>query len=284
MTLEPHQSARNFLITGASSDIGGTLARYLESLDGVRLLVTTRSKDFKSQASSTRHLSGIDLTREDDLSRIKEAADAFFVDQFTLVHCVGDFWRHKPLVHTEFREIAGMINSHYLTLCGATHALLPVMMARGGGRLVAFSCNSVAYSYPDMAPFTAAKAAVEAFVKCVANEYAQFGIVATALALPTIRTEKVVHEKPTGDHPNYVSPEELAELISRALTSLSGIVNGNVIRLFRHSDTFYGKSYFDRNPRVQPILPATQEGVAPAAVTHQPDIALARPAPQTDAG
>jgi NAD(P)-dependent dehydrogenase (short-subunit alcohol dehydrogenase family) len=98
-------------------------------------------------------------------------------------------------------------------------------------------------------PFTASKAAVESFVKSFANEHAEFGISACALALPTIRTAKVLKEKLTGDHKNYITPEELADYILDHVLIQPHEVNGNVFKVFKHSRTFYHKSYYQRNPR-----------------------------------
>jgi len=89
---------------------------------------------------------------------------------------------------------------------------------------------------------------VETLIKCVAHEYAEHGISATALALPTIRTAKVLVEKPQGDHENYISVEDLARIVFDVL-KLPPTVNGNVVKVYKHSKTFYHSSYFDRNPR-----------------------------------
>ena len=145
-------------------------------------------------------------------------------------------------------EAQEFIDTHYMTLVGAAMAMFPVMTAVGGGRLIGMSCNSVAFNYPDMAPFTAAKAAVEALLKSLANEYLDRGIATTALALPTIRTPKVAASKPTVDQENYLTPEDVADAVDHVVT-LPKYVTGNVMRLVRYSPSFYEKGYFERNPR-----------------------------------
>ncbi|HEY2360539.1 MAG TPA: SDR family oxidoreductase [Candidatus Angelobacter sp.] len=240
----------SFVITGASSDLGSALAQYLDSTSNADLVLTSRSKD-RMPKLGRKHvqLSGIDLTQPKCLRTLKQQVGKRFSGPFTIVHCVGDFWRHKPLVKTKFEEISGMISSHYLSLCGVAHALLPLLISRGGGRLVALSCNSVAYNYPDMAPFTAAKAAVESLIRCIANEYSEFNIVANAIALPTVRTAKVIEMKKTGDPESYVTPEEVVKVITETLAAASPVLNGNTLRIFRYSSTFFHEGYFQRNPR-----------------------------------
>ena len=246
-------ASRNIVILGASSEIGRALA--LEAMKKIdyKLLLVSRSQTFdwpfSHDSDRWLYLHGIDLTVETDLLRLRVAAEDFFREPFSIVHSVGDFWTHKPLTETTFHELRKMYESHYLTLCGAAHSLIPVLIKRGGGQIIAFSCNSVSYSYPDMSPFTSAKAAVESFVKCLAHEYAEYGIAVTALALPTIRTKRVIAEKPKGDHLNYISPEHLAGILLENILLLPPTVNGNILKVFKHSRTFYHSGYFDRNPR-----------------------------------
>jgi NAD(P)-dependent dehydrogenase (short-subunit alcohol dehydrogenase family) len=148
--------------------------------------------------------------------------------------------------------MVAMLQSQVVTLYGVARFLTPVMKDNGGGRLVAFSCNSVAYNYPDMSPFTASKAAIECFVKCYANEHSHFGISACFLALPTIRTPKVLKEKAKGDHKNYIKPADLADYILNCVLTQPHEVNGNVIKVFKYSHTFYHSSYYERNPLKKP--------------------------------
>lgn len=249
-----NSASKNIVILGALSDIGAELARTAAARDGYRLLLVSRrthegAPPFPASAR-LKYLQGIDLIDEGALRRLRDAARSFFTEPFSVVHSVGDFWQHKALIDTPFSEMRSMIESHYLTLCGAASALIPVLSEKGGGRLVAFSCNSVSYNYPDMAPFTAAKAAVESFIRILAHEHAEFGIAATALALPTIRTPKVIVLKPDGDHPNYLSPEELALMILDDVLCLPQTVNGNVVKVYKYSPTFYHTGYYERNPRV----------------------------------
>lgn len=245
-------ACRNIVITGASSDIGLAMARYLREKCDRRVFFASKSLvDSLSEESenSFQYLYGIDFTQEKDLQRLRNEVSNYFTEPFTVIHSVGDFWQHKPLVKTELKEVRRMFESHYLTLYGVAHALIPVMIKKGGGRIIAFSCNSVSYNYPDMAAFTSAKAAIECLIKCIANEYAEYEIVASALALPTIKTKKVLSEKSLENPENYITPEELAKIVLDTIDRMPVLVNGNIIKLFKFNRTFYHSGYFERNPR-----------------------------------
>lgn len=238
------------VITGASSDIGGVLTDHF-ARKRMPLILTTRSGSVKlrEESKNIHVLSSIDLAHRDALETLAKSAAKSFDAPFGLIHCVGDFWEHKAISSCPPEEARELIVSHYLTLYGTLHHLLPIMLARGGGRVVAFSCTSVGFNYPEMAAFSSAKAAVECLIRCTANEWSQFGIIANSIALSTIATAKVLKSKPLAKEESYVTPEELCSLVDDVLFSSSPYLSGNVIRPLKHSNTYYNKAYFDRNPQ-----------------------------------
>lgn len=256
--------SQNLVILGASSDIGIELTRKAVERANYKLLLVTRRSRVEMKKSldqagmqmlpindHSQYLHNIDLTKEKDLLKLRKVTEEFFTTPFSVVHSVGEFWYHKPLVKTAFSEIRSMYESHYLTFAGAAFALVPVLAKKGGGRIVAFSCNSVLYNYPDMSPFTSAKAAIESFIKCLAHEYAEQHVATTALALPTILTKKVLEGKLLKNHKDYITPEELANIVFNNVLCLPHTVSGNVQKVFKYNRTYYHSGYFSRNPREQ---------------------------------
>ncbi|MDB6124351.1 MAG: family oxidoreductase [Pedosphaera sp.] len=246
-----NEFSKNLVVLGANSDIGSVLVERASQQPDANILAVSHQSPLPASADREnveRH-HGIDLSDESHLNSLAKLVERKFNGPFGVVHSVGHFWIHKSLVETSFTEIVAMIKSQVLTLFGVARFLTPIMIKNKGGRIVTFSCNSVGFNYPDMSPFTASKAAIESFVKCYANEHAEFGISACALALPTIRTPKVLKEKANGDHANYITPEQLVDFIINHVLTQPHEVNGNVIKLFKHSPTFYHSSYYDRNPR-----------------------------------
>lgn len=258
---------KGLLITGATSALARSLVQEASKRQGLSLLAVSRGQQEPVKGAEgvrIKQRSGLDFTEESDLQELTSEIGSFFCTPFNVVHYAGDFWRHKPLLTTDFAEIKRMISSHFVTLCGVAKAVSPTMMRFRSGRLVAFSCNSVSHSYPDMSPFTSAKAAVESFVRCFSNEKAPFGISATAVALPTTRTEEVLSEKPDGDHENYIYPEELAKFILDHVLTQPSIATGNVVRVMKPSPTFYDKGYFQRNPRKDEDNKALEVAIRPS--------------------
>lgn len=234
----------NYIVTGANSEIGKALSEHLTKKGHEVLLVSRSSKPL---SCSKKWLDGIDMTKESDLLIMRSFVKTNFSSPFTIIHSVGDFWKHKSITNTSFDEALSQIHSHYITLFGVIKAVVPIMQEVGGGKIIAFSCNSVRYNYPDMAAFTSSKAAVECLIKCIANEQSQYNILANAFALPSIKTNSVLKTKPEEFHKNYPTLEQLTNCIEQTIENLSPLINGNCISLFKYSDSFYHKGYYERN-------------------------------------
>jgi len=239
----------NFVVTGANSDIGKALIARLSINDQNKILAVSRSKNTSQSSSSVEYLDNVDLNSEDDLITFSEKVKSTFSDKFVLIHSVGNFWDHKTLTDTQYGEAVNMMDSHYNTLYGCIKYLIPIFKQLNGGRIIAFSCNSVGFNYPEMAAFTSAKAAVETLIKCTANENSKYGIVANAIALSTIKTEKVINSKLKKYHNQYITEQELLEVVDN-LINASSLINGNIIRILKHSEYFYNEGYFQRNPSI----------------------------------
>lgn len=56
------------------------------------------------------------------------------------------------------------------------------------------------------------------------------------------------NRRPSRSGIRILSPESIADTVIDSVAKLPREVNGNALKLFRHSDSFYGQSYFDRNP------------------------------------
>ncbi len=238
----------NLLITGVSSDIGRELALKVVQNGSSVLLVTSNHSEFTyNRDSLVTYLPGLDLTVEHSTALVSEYAEKLFDTPFCWLHAVGDFWYHKSIENTSLNEAISLINSHYITLYAVSKALIPVMKKVGGGRILAFSCNSVKYNYPNMAAFSSAKAAVECFIRCIANEYIQYNILANCLALPTIATIKVKESKGKKYHPYYIETDKLVDTIIDIFTIMSPFITGNAINLLKYSPYFYSEGYYTRN-------------------------------------
>lgn len=240
----------NILLTGANSSIGKKLSAKLceRKDDSWRIILSSRSSNpalSRLQCANIKYFDGIDLLKQEAIETLTKECALFFTGPFCLVHSVGDFWDYVPFLEFDTERAKQAMHSHYTTLYGLLQHSVPIMINKGGGKILAFSCNSVRHNYPHMAPFTAAKAAVEALVKSISNEFGKHNIIANVVELASIQSEAVKQSKPYGDFEHFIPLEGIAETVLEILT-VNSIMNGSVINCFTYSKTFFNMGYFQR--------------------------------------
>lgn len=239
----------SFVITGAGSYLGRALAEFLSTDESTSLVLTSHHQcDFKYLGQTERilHCPNIDLTEEQDVAELCRRVNSFFKNRFHVINCAGYFPGYKRLSTLSLAEARRVYEGNVLTLYSVAKELLPLMKARGGGHFMAFSSHTVYQSYPLMAAFTSAKAAVESLIQCIAYEYSKDHIIANTLALATLATEVEKSLKPYGDHANWLQPLQVCQLIRELVEAPFSIMNGNTIHVFNHSESYFHQSYYDR--------------------------------------
>lgn len=130
----------------------------------------------------------------------------------------------------------------YLNLGAAidmNRVFLPLMVAKGWGRVVHFSSNGVKLA-TGRAPYTSAKAAVESYVEVMGREFSKHGVVISAVAPGPIRTPglflyeqseewtKAFYEKyvPIG---RWGSDQEVAAAVSLLCSERASYMPGAII-------------------------------------------------------
>ena len=241
---------KNYLITGATSALGTELSKIIaaQANPNTKLLMLSRthSSDLEHLTnSSIRYISGVDLITLHTDDKYANLCSEFFDGSISLIHCAGDFWAHRGFLDVSTELAEKYMNSHYLTLYAVLQSVLPIMIKKNGGKIAAFSFNSSNENFPHILPFNAAKAAVEATIKCIAHEYAKENIVANILSLASLKTEASRKSRPFGDFENYLELSELCNAILEAM-DLSPLINASTINIYKYSDSYYNQGYFER--------------------------------------
>ena len=175
---------RVVLITGSGHGLGAALAR-AAGLRGARVVVNCRlnSKGAEAVAAEIRKGGGEALAYKADVTLPEEART--FVDEVVkswgrvdvLVNTVGRFaW--KPVADTEPDEWRAVIASNLDSVFQMCRLVLPHMRKRHWGRIVNLGSVGAEHTLgePQVAAYSAAKAAVVALSKSLALEEARCGI------------------------------------------------------------------------------------------------------------
>jgi NAD(P)-dependent dehydrogenase (short-subunit alcohol dehydrogenase family) len=216
------------LVTGGAGGLGRAVTAAL--LDaGWRVVVPTES-DGELETRSDLETCVADLTDPDDVARaVRRAADERARPLRALVNLVGGFAAEQPVVETPLavfeRQFALNLRPTYLV----TQAVLPHLVAAGGGSVVCTSSNAALQPFAGAAGYVASKAAVLAFAKVVAAEHAAQGVRCNALVPTMIDTPANRAAMPESEHYKLVPPERIARVVGFLISDDSAAINGAAV-------------------------------------------------------
>ena len=112
-----------------------------------------------------------DLTDDGAVERAVETAASALGGVDILVNALGEhLWLAKPFERSTPDDWDALYRVNLLATMRASHAALPLMQARGWGRIVNFSSVEGIRAMPNAAPYTAFKAAIDGFTRSLAVE------------------------------------------------------------------------------------------------------------------
>jgi enoyl-[acyl-carrier protein] reductase III len=168
------------LITGSSRGIGRALALTLAA-DGAAIVVNyKRNEELAAQTVREIEAAGgrgiavrADMEEPDDVARLfAETASAYGrLDYFVGNAAASAF---KPIMDLKLHHLDRSYAMNIRAFVLGVQAAVPLMS--GGGRIVALSSYGSIRAYPTYANLGAAKAALEAWVRYMAVEFAPLGI------------------------------------------------------------------------------------------------------------
>lgn len=199
---------RRALVTGAASGLGAAAALRLRA-DGLEVVTLDLTGDVDAH---------VDVT--DDAAVAAAVREAGGID--VLVNSAGIVGPNKPLVETTADEWRRTFDVNVLGTVATMRASIPGMVERGWGRIVNLASMAGKDGNPNLAAYSATKAAVIALTKSAGKELATTGVLVNAVAPAVINTPMNATTAPEVlEHITNLIPmkrvgtaEEVAELIS----------------------------------------------------------------------
>ena len=114
-----------------------------------------------------------------------------------------------------FHDFERTMQLNYFGSLRVTLGLLPGMAAKKAGHVVNISSIGVLTNAPRFSAYVASKAALDAWTRCAASEFADQGISFTTISMPLVRTPMIVPTQLYNSVPT-LSPEEAADLVAQA--------------------------------------------------------------------
>jgi NAD(P)-dependent dehydrogenase (short-subunit alcohol dehydrogenase family) len=174
---------------------------------------------------------GCDLSRAADVDRLAERVRKDHGDRIdALVNLAGGFALSGPLAKSDPETFNRLLAINLTTAYLATRAFLP-FVREAEGSIVFFASEAVLEGArtTGISAYAAAKSAVVALMRSVADEGRDAGIRANALAPGSIRT--ATNEASMGSDARYVEREDVAAAVAFLCSPASRAVTGQVIRL-----------------------------------------------------
>ena len=221
--LARHVKGKVVLITGGSSGIGLATAQKMAAA-GAITVICGRDEDKLKEAADLVASRGFELhTYPADIANMEDC------DRFVSV-LLKDFGRVDILVNNagrsirrsiensfdRFHDLDRTIQLNYLGALRVTYGLLPAMIKKRAGQVINISSIGVLTNAPRFSAYVASKAALDAWTRCAASEFADVGIKFTTINMPLVRTPMIAPTKLYNNVPT-LSPEDAADLIGKAI-------------------------------------------------------------------
>ena len=229
------------LITGvgAQGQVGEAVAAALAERGDVVLLVSRRESEVRARAAEIAARGGraypyacdlADASSVSALARIVTQEHGERLD--VLVNLAGGFASSGTLAQSDPTVLEQQLRINLTTAYLTTRAFMP-HLAAARGSVVFFASEAVleGSSVSGVAAYVAAKAAVVALMRSVADEGRATGVRANALAPAAIRTS--TNEASMGAGSRYVERADVASTVAFLCSPAAAPISGQVIRLRR---------------------------------------------------
>jgi short-subunit dehydrogenase len=213
-------AGKNVLITGASSGIGQSLALNLSSKGANVGLVARRSELLSDLCArinkeSTRAHSYVADVRDE--AQMMDVARTFRneIGPVDILIANAGIGRATPATKLKPQDARQVIEINLIGVINTVASVLPYMIERGSGHLVAISSLAAYRGLPKSSAYCASKAGVSAFFESIALDLRGTGIDVTTVYPGFIRTP--LTEPRTTPMPYLMEVEDATQKIIRAI-------------------------------------------------------------------
>jgi len=236
VTTDHALSHRRVLITGAAGGLGPTVVSAAQASDA-KLVLVDRSQE-RLEALASEFAASVESTHVVDL--LDDDAVAAFAADLTsqspidaVWHLVGGWRGGTPLPEQPLDDWNLMHDLLVRTTVHVARAFAtPLVEAPLGGRFAIISAKEAQAPTSKNAAYATAKAASEALVLALANEFKGTTATANIVVVPAILTPAMREKNPDKDWGTFVPAEQIADALVYLTSTAGSKMNGQRIRLY----------------------------------------------------
>jgi len=229
------------LVTGGASGMGQIIARRLADQGAQVAIFDVNEQGLQETAAESANITPFhcDISSLEDVDARVAAAAAELGPVDLLVHAAALMPAHKLSEHSH-EDMEKLFRINYFGTTYMIRAVLPAMVQRGSGRIIAFGSIAGIALVPKMGAYCATKAAVNAYVEVLQNEIRDSGVRAHLVCPPAVNTP-LVDQTLASDSPGSIleakkggrlaNPEKIVDAIEKGVRKDKDIIYPGEARL-----------------------------------------------------
>lgn len=222
-TLRGQVEGKVVLVTGGSSGIGKATIRKVAEAGAITITIARDPQHLEETrlefeaAGLKLHTYAVDIASKEQCDAFVQKMEEEHGGVDILVNNAGrSIRRGIENSFDRFHDFERTMEVNYFGALRLTMGLLPGMIAKRKGHVVNISSIGVLTNAPRFSAYVASKAAMEAWSRCAASEFADRHIDFTIINMPLVKTPMISPTKLYEQVPT-LSPEEAANLVVEAL-------------------------------------------------------------------
>ena len=235
--MEDQLAGQVAVVTGATKGIGRATAMALASAGAKVVILARTEKDVQATAREIRCRGAIALPLATDVTDSQDVERAFqtilgevaVID--ILVNNAGVGIR-KPFQDMTPAEWDSLIDVNVKGVFHCTRAALQHMHPRQRGCIINIASRAGRQAEPNLAVYSATKAAAVAFSRTLAHEVRMSGIRVVTICPGPVDTERIRRLRPSADRTSWLRPMDVAQAVVFLASPLAQAYNGAVLDLF----------------------------------------------------
>jgi NAD(P)-dependent dehydrogenase (short-subunit alcohol dehydrogenase family) len=224
--------SKTVMVTGAAGNLGRAVAQVFAERGANLMLVGRNPESLErvfGKASGTQSFVTGDLLDAAQVHAMAQRAIDRFGRIDVLANLAGGFRMGSPVHATPPDDWRFLLDINVRTLVNAVQAVVPRMLAQGGGKIVKVGAFSARKGVAQMGAYVASKSAVIRLTETLSAELREQHINVNCVMPGAIDTPENRAAMPGADPSRWVTPRELAEVIAFLASEAARAVHGAAV-------------------------------------------------------